>query len=468
MAPTSGAPERYDAIIIGTGQAGKPLSVALAEAGWKTAVIERRHVGGTCINVGCTPTKTMVASARVAYLARRGADYGVHTNSVRVNVAEVRQRKQAIVDSFRNGSQRHLQNTKNLELIFGDASFSGPKSLTVRLPSGETRHLTADKIFINTGGRPESPPLPGLDSVPVLDSTSIMELDVLPNHLLVLGGGYIGLEFGQMFRRFGSPVTVVQRGKQLLAREDADVAEEVAKILREDGIEVLLETQAVRVAKDGGGTIRLTVSGPAGERTLSGSHLLVAAGRAPNTEALSLTAAGITTDKRGNIPVNERLETNVPGIYALGDVKGGPAFTHISYDDFRIIKTNLLDGGNATTNGRLVPYTVYIDPQLGRVGMTEAEARAQGRRIRIAKMPMSYVARALEMDEPRGFMKAVVDAETGEILGWAVLGVEGGELMSMLSIAMMGKVPYATLRDAIFAHPTLAESLNNLFSEIEA
>jgi len=468
MAPTSGAPERYDAIIIGTGQAGKPLAVALAEAGWKTAIIERKHVGGTCINVGCTPTKTMVASARVAYLARRGADYGVHTNSVRVNVAEVRQRKQAIVDSFRNGSQRHLQNTKNLELIFGDASFSGPKSLTVRLPSGETRHLTADKIFINTGGRPESPPLPGLDSVPVLDSTSIMELDVLPNHLLVLGGGYIGLEFGQMFRRFGSPVTVVQRGKQLLAREDADVAEEVAKILREDGIEVLLETQAVRVAKDGGGTIRLTVSGPAGERTLSGSHLLVAAGRAPNTEALSLTAAGITTDKRGNIPVNERLETNVPGIYALGDVKGGPAFTHISYDDFRIIKTNLLDGGNATITGRLVPYTVYIDPQLGRVGMTEAEARAQGRQVRIAKMPMSYVARALEMDEPRGFMKAVVDAETGEILGCAVLGVEGGELMSMLSIAMMGKVPYATLRDAIFAHPTLAESLNNLFSEIEA
>ena len=466
MAPTTRGSEQYDAIIIGTGQAGKPLAVALAEAGWKTAIIERKHVGGTCINVGCTPTKTMVASARVAYLARRGADYGVHTNSVRVNMAEVRRRKQGIVESFRNGSQRHLQNTKNLELIFGDASFSGPKSVTVRLQSGETRHLTADTIFINTGGRPEGPPLPGLDSVPVLDSTSIMELDVLPEHLLVLGGGYIGLEFGQMFRRFGSAVTVVQRGKQLLAREDADVAEEVAKILREDGIEVLLETQAVRVAKDGSGTVRLTVSGPAGERTLSGSHLLVAAGRAPNTEALSLTAAGITTDKRGNIPVNERLETNVPGIYALGDVKGGPAFTHISYDDFRIIKTNLLDGGNATITGRLVPYTVYIDPQLGRVGMTEAEARAQGRQVRIAKMPMSYVARALEMDEPRGFMKAVVDAETGEILGCAVLGVEGGELMSMLSIAMMGKVPYTTLRDAIFAHPTLAEAFNNLFDEL--
>ena len=467
MATTTSAPDRYDAIIIGTGQAGKPLAVALAEAGRKTAIIERKHVGGTCINVGCTPTKTMVASARVAYLARRGADYGVHANSVRVNVAEVRQRKQAIVESFRNGSQRHLQNTKNLELIFGEGSFSGPKSVTVRLQSGGTRHLTADTIFINTGGRPEGPPLPGLESVPVLDSTSIMELDVLPNHLLVLGGGYIGLEFGQMFRRFGSAVTVVQRGKQLLAREDADVAEEVAKILREDGMEVLLETQAVRVATNGGGTIRLTVSGPAGERTLSGSHLLVAAGRVSNTEALNLSAAGITTDKRGNIPVNDRLETNVPGIYALGDVKGGPAFTHISYDDFRIIKTNLLDGGTATTTGRLVPYTVYIDPQLGRVGMTEAEARAQGRRIRVAKIPMSYVARALEMDESRGFMKAVVDAESGEILGCAVLGVEGGELMSMLSIAMMGKVPYTTLRDAIFAHPTLAESLNILFDELQ-
>jgi pyruvate/2-oxoglutarate dehydrogenase complex dihydrolipoamide dehydrogenase (E3) component len=467
MPAATQTPERYDAIVIGTGQAGKPLAVALAEAGWKTAVIERRHVGGTCINVGCTPTKTMVASARVAYLARRGADYGVHTNSVRVNVAEVRQRKQAIVESFRNGSQRHLENTNGLDLIFGEASFTGPKSIAVRMQSGEARHLTADKIFINTGGRPEKPPLPGLESVPVLDSTSIMELDVLPEHLLVLGGGYIGLEFGQMFRRFGSAVTVVQRGKQLLAREDADVAEEVAKILREDGIEVLLETQAVRVERDGGGTIRLAVSGPAGERTLSGSHFLVAAGRVPNTESLNLSAAGITTDKRRNILVNERLETNVPGIYALGDVKGGPAFTHISYDDFRIIKTNLLGGGKATAAGRLVPYTVYIDPQLGRVGMTETEARAQGRRIRIAKMPMSYVARALEMDEPRGFMKAVLDAETGEILGCAVLGVEGGELMSMLSIAMMGKVPYTTLRDAIFAHPTLAESLNNLFSEIE-
>lgn len=460
-------PERYDAIIIGTGQAGKPLALALAEAGWKAAIIERKHVGGTCINVGCTPTKTMVASARVAYLARRGTDYGVPPNTVRVEMAKVRQRKQAIVESFRNGSQRRLDDTKGVALIFGEATFTGPNSVAVRTPGGETRHLTADKIFINTGGRPEKPPVPGLDSVPTLDSTSIMELDVLPAHLLVLGGGYIGLEFGQMFRRFGSQVTVVQRGKQLLGREDPDVAEEVAKILREDGIEILLETQAVRVEK-GDGKIRLTVRTPTEERTLGGSHLLVAAGRAPNTDGLNLGAAGVQTDKRGNVQVNERLETNVPGIYALGDVKGGPAFTHISYDDFRVIRANLIEGGNAITTGRLVPYTVYIDPQLGRVGLSESDAQAQGRRVRVAKIPMTYVARALEMDEPRGFMKAIVDADTNQILGYTALGVEGGELMSMVEIAMMGKVPYTTLRDGIFAHPTLAESLNTLFTAMDA
>jgi pyruvate/2-oxoglutarate dehydrogenase complex dihydrolipoamide dehydrogenase (E3) component len=294
-----------------------------------------------------------------------------------------------------------------------------------------------------------------------------MELDVLPDHLLVLGGGYIGLEFGQMFRRFGSAVTVVQRSNQLLGREDPDVDEEVAKILREDGVEVLLETQTLR-AEQADGTIRLTVRTQNGERTLSGSHLLVAAGRVPNTDALNLSAAGVKTDKGGIVQVNERLETNVSGIYALGDVKGGPTFTHISYDDFRIIRTNLLEGGNATTNGRFVPYAVYIDPQLGRVGLSETEARAQGRRIRVAKMPMAYVARALEMDEPRGFMKAIVDADTNQILGYTALGVEGGELMSMVEIAMMGKVPYTTLRDGIFAHPTLAEALNNLFASVDA
>ncbi len=467
MATTKQSAERYEAIVIGTGQAGKPLSLALARAGWKTAIIEREHVGGTCINVGCTPTKTMVASARVAYLARRAADYGVRPNPVQVEMAKVRQRKQAIVDSFRNGSQRQLEKTEGVDLLLGEASFSGPKTVQVRMKSGETRHLTADKIFINTGGRPEKPPVAGLDSVPTLDSTSIMELDILPEHLLVLGGGYIGLEFGQMFRRFGSAVTVVQQGKQLLAREDTDITEEVAKILREDGVEVLLETEALRAEK-ADSTIRLTVRTPTGERVLSGTHLLVAAGRAPNTDGLNLGAAGVQIDERGFVQVNERLETNAHGVYGLGDVKGGPAFTHISYDDFRIIRTNLLEGGNATTTGRLVPYTVYIDPQLGRVGLSEGEARTQGRRVRVAKLPMAHVARALEMDEPRGFMKAVVDADTNQILGCAILGVEGGELMSMLEIAMMGSLPYTTLRDGIFAHPTLAEALNNLFTAMDA
>ncbi len=467
MATTKQSAERYEAIVIGTGQAGKPLSLALARAGWKTAIIEREHVGGTCINVGCTPTKTMVASARVAYLARRAADYGVRPNPVQVEMAKVRQRKQAIVDSFRNGSQRQLEKTEGVDLLLGEASFSGPKTVQVRMKSGETRHLTADKIFINTGGRPEKPPVAGLDSVPTLDSTSIMELDILPEHLLVLGGGYIGLEFGQMFRRFGSAVTVVQQGKQLLAREDTDITEEVAKILREDGVEVLLETEALRAEK-ADSTIRLTVRTPTGERVLSGTHLLVAAGRAPNTDELNLGAAGVQIDERGFVQVNERLETNAHGVYGLGDVKGGPAFTHISYDDFRIIRTNLLEGGNATTTGRLVPYTVYIDPQLGRVGLSEGEARTQGRRVRVAKLPMAHVARALEMDEPRGFMKAVVDADTNQILGCAILGVEGGELMSMLEIAMMGSLPYTTLRDGIFAHPTLAEALNNLFTAMDA
>ncbi len=461
--------EEYDAIVIGAGQAGGPLSTALAAAGWKTALIEREHVGGTCVNEGCTPTKTMVASARVAYLARRAADYGVHTGDIRVDMAKVRQRKRDIVNSFRDGSQSSIEKQAGLDLIMGEAAFVGPKTLEVRLNSGGQRTLTTPKIFINTGDHPSTPPVDGIDSVPVLDSTSIMELDVVPEHLIVLGGGYVGLEFGQMFRRFGSKVTIVQRGKQLLSREDADVAGEVAKILREDGIEVLLEVKARRVGPGKNGSIEVVVSAAAlsdGERTLTGSHLLAAAGRAPNTDKLNLAVAGVQMDKQGYIQVNERLETNVPGIYALGDVKGGPAFTHISYDDFRVIRTNLLEGGGATTN-RPVPYTVYIDPQLGRVGLSEADAKAQGKKVRIAKMAMDNVARALEVDEPRGFMKALVDAETGQILGCAVLGIEGGELMSMLEIAMMGKLPYTVLKDAIFAHPTLAESLNNLFSNFQ-
>jgi pyruvate/2-oxoglutarate dehydrogenase complex dihydrolipoamide dehydrogenase (E3) component len=457
----------YDVVIIGAGQSGGPLSTAFANAGRKTALIERKHVGGTCINEGCTPTKTMIASARAAYIARRSASYGIHTGPISIDMAKVRQRKRDIVESFRNGSRKRIEATDGVDLLDGEARFTGPKRLEVQLNAGEIYQLTAGLIVINTGARPATPPIDGLNNVPMLNSTTIMELDQVPEHLLIVGGGYVGLEFGQMFRRFGSDVTIIQRGKQLLVREDADVAEEIAKLLREDGIEVLLNTEAQRVAQDADGTLTLTVTTENGERLLTGSHLLVAAGRVPNTEALNLEAAGIQTDERGYILVNERLETNMPGIYALGDVTGGPAFTHISYDDFRILRTNLIEGGDATTTGRLVPYTVFIDPQLGRVGLSEQEAKEQERNTRVARLPMSSVARALEVDETRGFMKAVVDADTQQILGCAILGIEGGEIMSALEIAMMGHLPYTVLRDGIFAHPTLTESLNSLFMALD-
>jgi pyruvate/2-oxoglutarate dehydrogenase complex dihydrolipoamide dehydrogenase (E3) component len=458
----------YDVIIIGAGQSGGPLSTAFALAGRKTALIEREHVGGTCINVGCTPTKTMIASARTAYVARRSADYGVHTGSVSVDLAKVRQRKRDIVQSWQSGSRKRIEGTEGVDLIDGEAQFTAPNVLSIRLNTGEKRSLTADVIIINTGARPAKLPIEGLEDVPSLNSTTIMELSEVPRHLLVLGGGYVGLEFGQMFRRFGSEVSIIQRGHQLLAGEDADVADEVAKILRDDGIEVLLNADAQRVAQDAEGALHLTVQGGNGDDVLTGSHVLVAAGRTPNTDALQLQAAGVATDDRGNIKVNQFLETNVSGIYALGDVNGGPAFTHISYDDFRIMRTNLIDGGTASTKGRLVPYAVFIDPQLGRVGMSEKDAEKQGRAVRVAKLPMSSVARAIEVDETRGFMKAIVDAETDQILGCAVLGIEGGEIMSAIQVAMMGKLPYTALRDAVFAHPTLAESLNNLFMTLDS
>ena len=461
------AAQHYDAVVIGAGQAGVPLSQALAGSGRSTALIEREHVGGTCINVGCTPTKTMVASAKTAYIDRRSTDYGVHNGPVFVNMREVRGRKRAMVDSFRASNLRRIEAAEGLDLISGEASFTSPRTLAVRTNDGEALELVAENVFINAGARPANPPIEGLDEVPALNSTSVMELGELPEHLLVLGGSYVGLEFAQMFRRFGSEVTIVQRSGQLVGREDADIAEAVAEILREDGIEVLLGTQARRAEQDGAGKLVLTVDTSDGERKISGSHLLVAAGRPPNTETLNLGAAGIETDKRGFIETNERLETSAPGVYALGDVKGGPAFTHISYDDFRIIRTNLLEGGNSTITNRQVPYTMFIDPQLGRIGLSEQQARDEGRDVLVGKIPMSYVSRAVELGETRGLMKAVVDAETGQILGCAVLGIEGGEIMAMIQIAMLGKMPYTVLRDAVFAHPTLAESLNTLFSSVE-
>jgi pyruvate/2-oxoglutarate dehydrogenase complex dihydrolipoamide dehydrogenase (E3) component len=457
----------YDAIVIGTGQGGKPLAGALAKAGWSVAVIEKDdRVGGTCVVVGCTPTKTMFASARVAHLVGRAAEYGVRTGPTSVDQTVVRRRKRDIVDSFSTGSQKGLEQWETLDLIFGEARFSGSREITVQLNAGGEQILTAPTIFINTGTRNAVPPIPGLATVPFLDSTSIMELDTAPEHLVVIGGGYIGLEFGQMFRRFGSRVTIIQKRSQLLAREDEDVAQAVAAILRDEGVDVLLDTNATKVAS-GDDAMQINATGPEGEVHITASALLVAVGRRPNSDMLNLAAAGIRSDGHGFIEVNDRLETSSPGIYALGDVTGGPAFTHMSYDDFRIIRANVLDNGSATTAGRMLPYAVFIDPQLGRVGLTERQAREQGLDYRVAKMPMTHVARSLEQDERLGFLKVLVDAETNQILGASILSHEGAEIMSMIQIAMMGRLPYTALRDGIFAHPSYAEALNNLFSGLE-
>jgi pyruvate/2-oxoglutarate dehydrogenase complex dihydrolipoamide dehydrogenase (E3) component len=461
MSADASTTEDFDAIIIGSGQGGNPLAEVLVAAGKKTAMIERKDAGGTCINTGCSPTKTMVASARVAYLARRGSDYGVDVGPVAIDMARVRERKRNIVTSFRQSREKRLANA-HVELIRGEASFAGPGKMTVALRDGGKRKLTAPQIFINTGTHSASPAIDGLDKVPHLDNESIMELDRAPEHLLIVGGGYIGIEFSQMFRRFGSKVTVIQSGSQLLHEEDPDVVAEVTKILREDGIEVLLNARTQK-AEQANGVIRLTVMVEGKAQTVEGTDLLVATGRIPNTHALNPAAAGIETDEHGFIRANERLETTAPGVWVIGDVKGGPQFTHISYDDYRILKANLFDGGDRTVHDRMVPYTVFMDPQLGRVGMTETEAKKSGKKIRVARMPMTSVARALEMDESRGLMKAVVDADTEEILGATVLGIEGGEVMTVIQMAMMGHLKYSVLQAAVIAHPTLSESLNNLF-----
>lgn len=459
--------DRFDAIIIGVGQAGKPLALAIAEKGWKTAVVERNFVGGSCINYGCTPTKALIASAQMARQARRSDAYGITTGAVEVDYSAVKKRKDQIVEQFREGIQQSFDKAENLTLIRGEARFSGPKQVEVALTKGGTQTLTADYIFIDTGTSPRVPEINGLATIPWLTSTSLMDLEEQPEHLLILGGGYIGLEFGQMFRRFGSKITLIERSDQLLSREDKDIADELAGILGDEEIDIRLNTEVAHVSRTSDGLVELSITTGGNTDKITGSHLLLAIGTTPNTGALQLEAAGIKTDKHGYIDVSDQLETSQPGVYALGDVKGGPAFTHISYDDFRIIKENLLAGGQASIAGRPVPYTVFTDPQLGRIGISEKEAQEQGLTVKVASMPMSWVARAIETSQTNGLMKVVVDAKTSQILGAAVLGMEGGELMAMLQIAMMGQVPYQKLRDAVFAHPTLAESLNTLFGQID-
>lgn len=458
--------ERYDAVVIGTGQSGVPLAKSLAGEEWKVAIIEKNLVGGCCINYGCTPSKTMAASSEVIHFSKKAEHYGIHNSIVEINLKEIINRKRRIVKSFRESGEKGIEETNNLSLIRGEAKFVDKKMLEIILNGGRSKTIQADRVFINTGCSPLIPAIKGIDSVDYLTSTSIMELETIPEHLIVLGGGYIGLEFGQMFRRFGSRVTIIQRSGQLLSREDKDVAEEVEKILRNEEIDFLFNTTVSEIIKTRDNKIQLTLNPEGKGSHLTCSHLLVAVGRKPNSEALNLEAAGVKTDNKGFIKVNSKLETNIKGIYALGDVKGGPAFTHISYDDYRVIRDNLLKNKSRTIRNRLVPYTVFIDPQLGRVGITEIEAMQKNIKYKIAKMPMNYVARAIELDETQGFMKAIIDADTGKILGCAVLGIEGGEIASMVQVAMMGGLKYTDLEEGIFTHPTLAESLNNLFSKI--
>ena len=452
---------KYDAIIIGSGQGGNPLAYRLADLGWSVALIEERNLGGTCINVGCTPTKTMVHRAQVAHYARNAAHWGVKASNVSVDLAEIVAQKDEVVLSFRAGQQRQVDKRANLRLHRGHARFVGPHQLKI----GDEL-LESEKIFINTGGRPNIPVIPGLDTASYLTNESVMQLTALPEHLLILGGGYIGLEFGQMFRRYGSRVTVLHTGEQIVPREDPEIAAELQKALQAEGIQFLLNARTTRVESKNSAAI-LSFERLAGSSSVTGSHLLVATGRSPNTNDLGLDKAGIETARSGFIKVNGRLETNVPGVWALGDCKGGPAFTHISYNDFQIVYGNLVEGKNLTTENRPVPYCVFTDPQLGGVGMTEKEARAKAFKLKIGKCPMTYVARAIERGETAGLMKIVVDASNDRILGASILASEGGELVQILGTLMLANHPYTVLKGAVYIHPTLAEGFFALMEDVK-
>ncbi|MDQ3612715.1 MAG: mercuric reductase [Chloroflexota bacterium] len=455
--------ETVDVIVVGAGQGGGPLASAFAKAGRKTMLIERAHAGGTCVNTGCTPTKTMIASGRVAYLAQRAADYGVHVGDISIDMERVRKRKRDMVEMFREGSESGITSTEGLEYLEGEARFVDDMTLEVALNDGGSRTVTAGTIVLNVGERPRELGIDIPAGVTVLDSTSVMELAEAPDHLVVVGGGVIGVEFAQLFRRLGSGVTILQRGGKLLAREDPEISDAVATILTEDGITIEFDASVVALSRSGSGVDVAVERKDGFSFTVKGSDILAAAGRTPNTDSLNLAATGLKTDERGYLETDDRLQTDVAGIFAIGDIRPGPKFTHISYDDYRIIQANLIEDGNRSVNDRPVPYTVFMDPQLGRVGMSEQEAKEQGVPFRVAEIQMSSVARALETDETRGMMKAIVHAETRMILGAAVLGIEGGEVMSMIQIAMMGDLPYTRLREGVFAHPNLSEALNSLF-----
>lgn len=448
----------YDAIVIGTGQAGPPLAGRLASEGLRTAVVERGRLGGTCVNAGCIPTKTLVASARAAHVARRAADFGVVLEgSVGVDMPRVKARMREVSGESNRGLTKWLEGMDEVDLLRGHARFVAPNAVEV-----DGDRLEAERIFVNVGARPSVPDLPGLDDVDYLTSTSLLELEELPEHLVVVGGSYIGLEFAQMYRRFGSRVTVIEKGPRLISRDDPDVSEAVAEILADEGVEVRLNAECVGVAPHAEG-VRVSAACEDGaeddDGSVVGSHLLLAVGRRPNTHDLGLGEAGVETDERGFVPVDDELRTNVPGIWALGDVNGRGAFTHTSYNDYEIVAANLFDGAARRVSDRITAYGLFIDPPLGRAGMTEAQARESGRNVRVAKLPMSKVGRARERGETAGFMKILVDDDSKEILGAAILGIGGDEVVHTLLDLMVAGAPYTTITDAVHVHPTVSELL---------
>ena len=457
-------PERFGSLVLGSGNGGMYLAQHLARSGRRTAVVERRWIGGSCPNINCLPTKNEIWSAKVADLVHHAAHFGTKTGAMTVDMAKVRQRKREMVKELIAVT---LENYKGsgVELIMGTGSFVAPQRLEVQLNDGGKRLLEADQLFLNLGTHAAIPNVPGLATAEPLTNIEALELDVLPQHLIVLGGGYVGLELAQAYRRFGSRVTIIEQGPQLAGREDPDVAEEMQGILSEEGIDILVSTATRQVEGHSGQDVRVLVHTASGERTLEGSHILVAAGRIPNTAGIGLEKTGVALDARGYIQVNERLETTAPQIWAIGEGAGSPQFTHASYDDFRVIRDNLA-GGHRTTHNRLIPYCMFTDPPLARVGLSEGEAQKQRIEVRVAKLPMSMVLRTHTIDETQGFMKALVGARDDTILGFAMIGPEAGEVVAAVQTAMLAGLPYTALRDAVLAHPTMAEGLGPLFANV--
>ncbi|MDN3687919.1 mercuric reductase [Cyclobacterium jeungdonense] len=459
--------EKFDAIIIGAGQSGMPLAKKIGNKGLSVALIEKRAIGGTCINDGCSPTKTMAASARVAHLVSRAGDFGVDVGAYSVNQKNVKKRKDYIVDLFRGGASKGLEKSEQITILMGKAVFQSDRSVRVEREGQSDLELEADKIFINPGSTPRIPAIEGLSESPFLDSTSIMELEETPEHLIVLGGGYIGLEFGQMFSRFGSKVTIMDMASRLVPKEDKDVCEEISSIFKEEQINTKVNVDAKKVSFTNG-KITVAYEDETGKGSVSGSHLLVATGRKPSSAALGLETIGVTLSDRGHIVVDENFETSVPGVYALGDVAGSPPFTHMAYHDAYLAFNRIYEGNTSLSKkDRLIPYCVFMDPQLARIGLNEEQAKAKEIPYHTGKFWMKHSGRALETDETKGFFKVLVDPKTRQILGATILSMDGGEIMAVLQMAMVGKVPYDQIQHLPIAHPTLAESLNNLMGQVK-